>query len=91
MTAALAWCHFRTEKWCRFIYRGQIFLLRPSPAFGYNPGMRQTANGRFLEWLLEPVSSALNEEAARKLIGLKAVIGRFKTGHLWALQNRPGK
>jgi hypothetical protein len=22
---------------------------------------------------------------------LVSVIGRFKTGHLWALQNRPGK
>ena len=34
--------------------------------------MTQTTNGRVLELLLEPVSSALNEEAARKLIGLKA-------------------
>lgn len=29
-------------------------------------------NGRLLERLLDPVSSSLNEEAARKLIGLKA-------------------
>lgn len=34
--------------------------------------MIKTANGRVLERLLEPVSSCLNEEAARKLIGLKA-------------------
>jgi len=34
--------------------------------------MRKTTNGRVLERLLEPVSSSLNEEAARKLIGLKA-------------------
>jgi len=34
--------------------------------------MTNTANGRILERLLEPVSSSLNEEAARKLIGLKA-------------------
>ncbi len=30
------------------------------------------ANGRVLARLLDPVSSSLNEEAARKLIGLKA-------------------
>ncbi|MBI3462508.1 MAG: hypothetical protein HY000_05525 [Planctomycetes bacterium] len=34
--------------------------------------MPKTANGRVLERLLEPVSSSLNEEAARKLIGLRA-------------------
>lgn len=34
--------------------------------------MNKTANGRVLERLLEPVSSSLNEDAARKLIGLKA-------------------
>ena len=34
--------------------------------------MSKTADGRVLERLLEPVSSSLNEEAARKLIGLKA-------------------
>ena len=34
--------------------------------------MTKIANGRVLERLLEPVSSALNEDAARKLIGLKA-------------------
>jgi len=32
----------------------------------------KTANDRVLERLLDPVSSSLNEEAARKLIGLKA-------------------
>ena len=34
--------------------------------------MNKTANGRVLERILEPVSSSLNEEAARKLVGLKA-------------------
>jgi len=34
--------------------------------------MNKTTNGRVLERLLEPVTSSLNEEAARKLIGLKA-------------------
>ena len=33
--------------------------------------MNKSRNGRVLERLLEPVSSSLNEEAARKLIGLK--------------------
>ena len=33
--------------------------------------MNKTSNGRVLDRLLEPVSSSLNEEAARKLIGLK--------------------
>src|SRR5207247_10494167 len=39
---------------------------------GYTLSMTKTANGRVLERLLEPVSSSLNVEAARKLIGLKA-------------------
>jgi hypothetical protein len=34
--------------------------------------MPKTTNGHILERLLEPVSSSLNEDAARKLIGLKA-------------------
>jgi hypothetical protein len=34
--------------------------------------MKNTRNGRVLESLLQPTSSALNEDAARKLIGLKA-------------------
>ena len=34
--------------------------------------MSKMTNGRVLEHILEPVSSALNDEAARKLIGLKA-------------------
>jgi hypothetical protein len=34
--------------------------------------MRNKVNGRVLERLLEPVSSSLNEDAARKLVGLKA-------------------
>ena len=33
--------------------------------------MKRT-NGRFLEHLLDPISSSLNEEAARKLLALKA-------------------
>jgi hypothetical protein len=37
----------------------------------YNGGMKRQ-NGRLLERLLNPVSASLNEEAARKLIGLKA-------------------
>ena len=32
----------------------------------------ETANGHLLERLLDPVSSSLNEEAARKLIGILA-------------------
>jgi hypothetical protein len=32
----------------------------------------KTRNGHILERILEPVSSSLNEDAARKLIGLKA-------------------
>ena len=34
--------------------------------------MKKMDNGRVLERLLEPVSSSLNDEAARRLIGLKA-------------------
>jgi hypothetical protein len=34
--------------------------------------MSKKTNGLLLDRLLEPVSSSLNEEAARKLIGLKA-------------------
>jgi hypothetical protein len=34
--------------------------------------MTKTANGSLLDRILEPVSASLNEEAARKLIGLKA-------------------
>ena len=34
--------------------------------------MMKTANGRVLDRLLGPVSSSLNEEAARKLVVLKA-------------------
>jgi hypothetical protein len=34
--------------------------------------MNKTTNGRVLRRLLEPVSSSLNEEAARRLIGIKA-------------------
>lgn len=40
--------------------------------FGYTDTMKNTRNGHVLDRLLEPVSSALNEEAARKLIGLRA-------------------
>jgi hypothetical protein len=34
--------------------------------------MIKAANGHVLERILEPVSGSLNEEAARKLIGLRA-------------------
>jgi hypothetical protein len=34
--------------------------------------MPKSPNGRLLERLLDPVSSSLNEEAARKLLDLKA-------------------
>lgn len=34
--------------------------------------MRKTSNGRILQRILDPVSSSLNDEAAQKLIGLKA-------------------
>jgi hypothetical protein len=34
--------------------------------------MSKTTNGLLLNRILEPVSASLNEEAARKLIGLKA-------------------
>jgi len=34
--------------------------------------MTKTTNGRILERILDPVSSVLNDEATRKLIGLKA-------------------
>jgi hypothetical protein len=34
--------------------------------------MSKVTNGRLLDRILEPVSSSLNEEAARKLIHLKA-------------------
>jgi hypothetical protein len=34
--------------------------------------MRKTSNGRLLQRILDPVSSSLNDEAAHKLIGLKA-------------------
>jgi hypothetical protein len=34
--------------------------------------MNKTTNVRILESLLEPVSSSLNEDAARKLVGIKA-------------------
>ena len=34
--------------------------------------MTKASNGRVFERILEPVSSSLNEEAARKLIGVKA-------------------
>jgi hypothetical protein len=34
--------------------------------------MNKTTNGRVLRRLLEPVSSSLNEEAGRRLIGIKA-------------------
>ena len=50
---------------------GLAGALATTYPFGYTCSMNKTANG-FLERILEPVSSSLNEEAARKLIGLKA-------------------
>jgi hypothetical protein len=41
------------------------------PPGGYTSIMSKT-NGRLLDRILEPVSSSLNEEAARRLIGLRA-------------------
>jgi hypothetical protein len=38
----------------------------------YNLGMKKNANGLLLDRMLEPVSSALNAEAARKIFALKA-------------------
>jgi hypothetical protein len=43
----------------------------PVAVVRYTVRMKRT-NGHILERILEPVSSSLNEEAARKLIGLKA-------------------
>jgi hypothetical protein len=39
---------------------------------GYNSAMKTIANSRVLERLFAPISSSLNDEAARKLIGLRA-------------------
>jgi hypothetical protein len=38
----------------------------------YNSGMKKSTNGLTLDDMLEPVSSALNAEAARKILTLKA-------------------
>ncbi|HUY35557.1 MAG TPA: hypothetical protein VMV69_22630 [Pirellulales bacterium] len=43
-----------------------------SANFGYNFNMQNKAASRVIERLLEPVCSSLNDEAARKLIGLTA-------------------
>ncbi len=40
--------------------------------FRYTRIMNRKDNRRFLERVFKPISSSLNEEAARKLIGLKA-------------------
>lgn len=54
------------------MHRGEFSdFLRPW-SFGMLVNMAKQSNGHILERLLEPVSSSLNEEAARKLIGLKA-------------------
>jgi hypothetical protein len=34
--------------------------------------MKTTSNGIYLDRILEPVSSSLNKEASRKILGLKA-------------------
>lgn len=47
--------------------------MSPNQAiFGYTYTMSKISNGQILERILEPVSASLNDEAARKLIGLKA-------------------
>src|SRR6516162_7227786 len=46
--------------------------LPPISSIGYIFNMSKTGNGRVLERLLEPVSSSLNDEAARKLVRLRA-------------------
>ena len=38
----------------------------------YNSGMRKNTNGLLLDRILEPVSSSLNDEAALKILTLKA-------------------
>jgi hypothetical protein len=38
----------------------------------YPINMKKRSNGMLLERILQPVSSSLNEEAARKMLGLKA-------------------
>ena len=48
--------------------------------------MNSTTNGRVLDRILEPVSSSLNDEAARKLIGLKA--DRKAQAHVAALARK---
>jgi hypothetical protein len=40
--------------------------------FVYIVRMTKTTNGRVLERILSPVTASLNDEAARKLVGLKA-------------------
>jgi hypothetical protein len=42
------------------------------PRIGYNFLMRSSSGARVLERLLGPVTDSLNEEAARKLVGLRA-------------------
>jgi len=51
--------------------RDQTFPLAQHAVWRYNSGMKN-GNGLFLDRLLEPVSSSLNEEAARRLLALKA-------------------
>jgi hypothetical protein len=51
---------------------GILGALPKPQLFGYTAGMSKSNNGLFLERILEPVSSSLNDEAARKLVGLKA-------------------
>ena len=46
--------------------------LAPHALPRYNSGMRKNANGLLLERILEPVSAPLHEEAAQKILALKA-------------------
>jgi hypothetical protein len=51
--------------------RDTIFLVGRADLV-YNRPMKKSANGLLLDRILEPVCSALNEEAARKIFALKA-------------------
>jgi len=63
---------YRALKPIRFD-RGEVATpLRIRGGFGYTSSMATATNFRVLRRILEPVSSSLNDEAARKLIGLKA-------------------
>src|SRR5713101_8390005 len=47
-------------------------MLARTLLFGYTSLVIKISNGKLLDRILDPISSSLNEESARKLIGLKA-------------------